>query len=194
MYQNYRFDDRLITFKFPSNWSSFEPEAGDFIRLSSYDASENFMEIHFKPIQSVPENQAVALTLYKAELSKIHPECTIQKARMDVRYAPKNGAFPQTYWLSKSEEGTLTIFTTFFIQNNYLYSVSLQTPYRSQMGKMLSDFSDVVSTFKTSPKQEVEVAKPQGETSEDSEEKTPAAEKQTSIQQSSIELPKLQNP
>lgn len=152
MVQHYRLDDRVLSVQASADWSSIESEAGDFIRLHFRNTPDNQIEIRFTRLAVVPQDEAAALKLYVARLQEANPSLVVRRTRLDQRYVPREAAFPQTYSLARQENGPLTDFYTFFIDQSYLYMVSLASPARTEIGQALNDYSTLLRTFQIQPR------------------------------------------
>ncbi len=150
--QNYRFADRILSMRVSDAWWSFESVDADEIRLKSREASDTAIRVLCTPLETVPPDEEAAKVLYRAELAKAEPNLVIRRGRVDSRYIPVTGQFPQTYNLATTEEAPLTRFYTFFIYEKRLYTVSLDTPSRTDIARMFTEYSNLMKSFKVEPR------------------------------------------
>lgn len=152
MMQNYRFADRMLSMRASDAWLSFESESEDQILLRSRDVTDTSIQIRCFSLGTVPTDAAGADALYRAELAKVAPDLVIRRGRVDLRYVPATGQFPLTFNMARSETTPLIRFYTFFVQDKRLYMVELDTPSRTDIARMFTEYSALMKSLTVGPR------------------------------------------
>lgn len=149
-FENYRFLDRQMAIPTTDHWAVFEAKDGNSITYLSRTCAENRIQFHFIQLSAIPSDEKNAQQLYHSHLTKLCPQLIIEGERTEQRFSPPQVLFPRTYSMGKSMDDPIIELHTFFIYGDYLYGVSLITPTRKEMGRSLTDYSNILTKMRLS--------------------------------------------